>query len=238
MEVLSYKDILNGIEDVDVNSSTIKGYASVFGNVDSDGDVITRGAYAKTIQEWGPAGKNRIKMCWQHDIWDPIAKTIEMYEDEKGLAFVAQAPKDVPYINDRIKMIEAGVIDELSVGFRIIKREDGRDGVRKITEVKLYEYSLVTLAANDMARVTSVKGESMQTFVERLQAKSTNIMKMLRKGELTDETYHDLEYYHTQLIKHISDLMEPSKDTPFEPSDEDTQVTKSLQELKDLLSWN
>lgn len=240
-EILEYKDTLGGISDVDLSSHVIKGYASVFGNVDSDGDIMVKGAYAKTISEWGPQGKGRIKMCWQHDIYDPIAKTEELFEDSKGLGFVAHAPKDVSHISDRIKMIEGGVIDELSVGFRIIKREDGGSGIRKINEVKLYEYSLVTLASNELAKITMVKaGEKQEDAIARLHTKSQNIVKMMRNGTLTDESFHDLEYYHLQLLKHISDLLKPSDDTSTEPSD-DTQSDANINLIKDLkhsLSWN
>ncbi len=242
--VLEYKDTLGGISDVDLSSHIIKGYASVFGNIDSDGDIMVKGAYAKTISEWGPQGKGRIKMCWQHDIYDPIAKTIELFEDDRGLGFVAAAPKNVSHIDDRIKMIEGGVIDELSVGFRTIKQEAGQ-GVRRITEVKLYEYSLVTLASNELAKVTMVKGEQREDFIKRLQIKSQNIVKMMRNGTLTDESFHDLEFYHLQLLKHISDLMKPSTDTSAEPEKStqqddrsDSEVIKSLQDLKLSLRWN
>lgn len=243
-EILEYKDTIGGISDVDLSSHIIKGYASVFGNVDSDGDIMVKGAYSKTISEWGPQGKGRIKMCWQHDIYDPIAKTTELFEDDKGLGFVASAPKNVTHIDDRIKMIEGGVIDELSVGFRTIKQEAGQ-GARKITEVKLYEYSLVTLASNELAKITLVKSEKRGDFVKRLQSKSQNIVKMMRNGTLTDESFHDLEFYHLQLLKHISDLMKPSIDTSAEPdkstqqtNKSDSEAIKSLTELKSSLSWN
>lgn len=243
-ELIEYKDTLGGISDVDLSSHIIKGYASVFGNIDSDGDIMVNGAYSKTISEWGPKGKGRIKMCWQHDIYDPIAKTDELFEDGRGLGFVASAPKNVSHIDDRIKMIEGGVIDELSVGFRTIKQESGQ-GVRRITEVKLYEYSLVTLASNELAKVTMVKSEQREDFVKRLQSKSQNIVKMMRNGTLTDESFHDLEYYHLQLLKHISDLMKPSTDTSVEPDKStsqtdksDSETIKSLQDLKSLLQWN
>ncbi|WP_268232056.1 HK97 family phage prohead protease [Sphingobacterium sp. UT-1RO-CII-1] len=231
MGLLEYKDIIGGISDVDLASHTIKGYASVFGNVDSDNDIIERGAYSKTIKEWGPQGKNRIKMCWQHDLTDPIAKTNELFEDNYGLAFVASAIKGVAHIDDRIKMIEGGIVDEVSVGIVPVKTNKGTGGIRHLTENKLYEYSSVTLASNELARITAVKGMANIDVMARLETKSQNIMKMLRDGTLTDEAFHTLEFYHNQLLKHISDLLKPSADTSIEPSND----TQSAEEIKSII---
>ena len=57
--------------------------SSYFDNVDSDKDIIRKGAYQKTIQENG----NRVKYLYQHNMMQPIGKMKELYEDEKGLMF-------------------------------------------------------------------------------------------------------------------------------------------------------
>jgi hypothetical protein len=46
--------------DMEDGSRIITMYYSAFGNVDSDGDVITPGAFTKTLKENGPQAKNRI----------------------------------------------------------------------------------------------------------------------------------------------------------------------------------
>ena len=37
------------LQDIDDKTGIVKGYGSIFGNIDSDGDIITKGAYTKTI---------------------------------------------------------------------------------------------------------------------------------------------------------------------------------------------
>lgn len=241
------KDIIGSISDVDLETRTIKGYASVFGNVDSDGDIITKGSYAKTIKEWGPSGKSRIKHCWQHDITDPFLKTTELYEDSYGLAFVSTAPeelKDVDYIQNRIKLIQSGLVDELSVGI-IPVRSDRKNGVRRITEIKLFEYSSVTLASNELAKITSVKGtKGASDMVARLSQKSEAILSILKNGDVTDDCFFMLEYYHEQLLKHISDLIAaPDESTQQHAPSDDThedkgKIIESLTDLKSVLKWN
>lgn len=48
--ILEYKGINAGpdsIKDIDEKSGIVTGYFSIFGNKDSDNDVITKGAYKK-----------------------------------------------------------------------------------------------------------------------------------------------------------------------------------------------
>lgn len=206
---LIFKNITDGISDIDLKTSTIKGYASVFGNEDHDKDIIVKGSYSKTVKDWGPQGKARIKHCWQHDITDPFLKTSELYEDHYGLAFVSTVPpelKDVQFVQDRIKLIQAGLVDEVSVGI-IPVRSDRKNGIRYITENKLFEYSSVTLASNELARITSVKGSGAIDLLERLTKKSELVVSLLKNGDVTDDCFFMVEYYQQQLLKHISDLL-------------------------------
>ena len=77
------------ISDIDEKLGIVKGYGSVFGNEDSDKDIIEKGAYARTIKNNG----SRVKYLYQHDITKPIGKMRELFEDDKGLGFVAEVPK-------------------------------------------------------------------------------------------------------------------------------------------------
>ena len=143
---------LGELKDADEKSGIVKGYGSVFGNIDSDGDIINKGAYTKTISENG----NRVKYLYQHDMDKPLGKMVNLYEDEKGLVFEAEIPKTT-LGRDVMELMKAGVITENSVGILPIRKEMV-EGNRHINEVKLYEISAVTLAANDQAMIMDVKG--------------------------------------------------------------------------------
>ena len=73
------------VESSDDKQRTVKGYASVFSNLDSDNDTIHKGSFNRTIKSWGPDGKDRIKLVAQHDINRPIARITELKEDDNGL---------------------------------------------------------------------------------------------------------------------------------------------------------
>jgi hypothetical protein len=175
---------LGEVIDADEKMGIVKGYGSVFGNVDSDGDIITKGAYTKTISENG----NRVKYLYQHDMDKPIGKMIHLEEDAKGLVFEAQVPK-TQLGKDVIELMKAGVISENSVGILPLqKRMNGE--YRELTEVKLFEISAVTLAANDQAMILDVKGN---VDLEKVTKRYDKIAKLIRKGEISDELGFALE---------------------------------------------
>ena len=179
MNTILYKAAPVGeLIDADEKAGVIKGYGSYFGNKDSDNDVIMKGAYKKTIAENG----ERVKYLYQHDMNQPIGKMTELYEDEKGLVFVAEIAK-TQLGKDVVELMKSGVITENSVGIMPIQKNNKGD-YREITEVKLYEISAVTLAANDQAKILDVKGN---VDVEKLSKRYDNLTKLIRKGEISDE---------------------------------------------------
>lgn len=172
------------IIDADEKAGIVKGYASVFNNVDSDNDIIKSGAYKKTIAENG----RRVKYLYQHDMDKPIGKMVNLEEDDKGLVFEAEIAKTQLGM-DVIELIKAGVITENSVGILPIQKEMV-NGRREINEVKLYEVSAVTLAANDQAMILDVKGNVDPNKVIK---RYDNIARLIRKGNISDELGFALE---------------------------------------------
>lgn len=136
---------------VDSGEMQISGYASVFNVIDSYYDAIAPGAFAKTIME----NRNRIKLCYQHSLSCPIGKITELKEDNKGLFFSAKLA-NTTMGTDCYNLVKDGILDEISIGFQSIKDEFVND-VRVIREAKLWEISIVTLAANEYAKITDVK---------------------------------------------------------------------------------
>ena len=85
--------------------------------------------------------------------------------------------------------MKAGVITENSVGIMPIQKEV-RDGYRELTEVKLYEVSAVSLAANDQAKILDVK--SAENAAEVLKRYDT-LVKLIRKGNISDDMGYAIE---------------------------------------------
>jgi HK97 family phage prohead protease len=136
---------------------TFKGVASVFGSrVDSwIPTVIEHGAFTKTLKENGA----RVKLLWQHDISEPIGLPTSLAETMVGLE-VAGKISQTTRGKDAIVLTRDGVIDELSIGFDPIvynmeRLQDGSE-VRHITELRLWEISLVSFAADPLAKIHTV----------------------------------------------------------------------------------
>tara|TARA_R110000851_G_scaffold158169_1_gene301095 strand:- start:5773 stop:6162 length:390 start_codon:yes stop_codon:yes gene_type:complete len=79
--------------------------------------------------------------------------------------------------------MKAGIITENSVGILPLQGKE-KAGFREITEVKLYEISAVTLAANDQAKILDVKGN---VDVNKLSKRYDNLSKLLKKGNISDD---------------------------------------------------
>ena len=184
MAIIYKQSPLGDVQDMDEKRGIVKGYASYFENKDSDNDVIKKGAYKKTIEENG----DRVKYYYQHKLDKPLGKINELYEDEKGLMFVAEIPKTTLGM-DVLELMKAGVITENSVGIMPIQKEV-RDGYRELTEVKLYEVSAVSLAANDQAKILDVK--SAENAAEVLKRYDT-LVKLIRKGNISDDMGYAIE---------------------------------------------
>lgn len=147
------------ITSLDGEGRTVEGYANVFGNLDAVGDIVHPGAFVKTLNERG----GKIKFLWQHDLSEPLGRMVEMHEDAYGLAFKAVI-SDTARGRDALALLKDGAVDSFSIGYDSIKgatdyTKDPDTGatVRNLREVKLYEVSLVTLAANELATMTGLK---------------------------------------------------------------------------------
>ena len=138
----------------------IKAYALAFGNVDSWGDIIAPGAVDSFLAS---ENKDRMALCYQHNIHEVIGVITDMGVDEKGMWFEADVlptttGKDVQ------TLIRGGAIKEFSIGYYADKYHfEKRDGfmneIRILDEITIVEVSPVTRAANDKAVLIDAKAE-------------------------------------------------------------------------------
>lgn len=136
----------------------IEGYASLFGQTDQGGDVVAPGAYAKSLARLNER-KGRVRMLWQHDPLRPIGVWDEIHEDGRGLWVKGRLLEEVGQAREAAALIAAGAIDGLSIGYRTISAERDQKGQRLLTEIELWEVSLVTFPMLPAARLMQGKGE-------------------------------------------------------------------------------
>lgn len=139
------------------------GYASVFGIVDNQKDVILPGAFAKSL-----AGReSRVKLLWQHQMDEPIGVIERIFEDAKGLYVEGRLLLNVARAREAYDLVRSGALEGMSIGYKPVDYDfDSETGVRRIKEVALYEISLVTFPANAAANITVVKSGEQPLWLE------------------------------------------------------------------------
>lgn len=166
-----------GLIGADDQTGVVEAIVSVTGVLDHDKDVIEPGAYKDTLT------KRRPKGIFSHD-WGKWASRTEAVEelmpgDPRLAGYAAKMNKPWPagagglYVRTRynldtqtgrdayndVKFFSETGECEWSIGYKVPtgKGVRGKDGVRRIREVDLYEYSPVLFGANSMSGTVSVK---------------------------------------------------------------------------------
>lgn len=138
-----------------------EGYASVFGVVDSDGDIIEPGAFDQALKTQTRA----VAMFFNHRRNEiPVGKWLSLTEDSTGLLVRGELTPGNPQSDALKAAMIHGTVGGMSVGFSATK-----DNVTPIATgysfksvARLSEISICTFPANEQATVSALK--SMDTI--------------------------------------------------------------------------
>lgn len=167
--IISGLEVRRALPDVPDHIVQLRGYASVTevpyavaGGPDAGGwmETISRGAFKRTLGR----DQNRA-LLFHHDGSKILASTraggLRMEEDSVGLLIEADLDTRVSWINDTALQVEAGTIDEMSIGFYARGQEWNRDFTeRTVTEVRLIEATLTWAGANSATVATIERSRS------------------------------------------------------------------------------
>lgn len=118
----------------------IRGYASLWGVADLNGDVVAKGAFAASVAK---SGVGSVRMLHQHEARSVVGVWDRIEENERGLYVEGRVMDWSAEARFAQALSRAGALDGLSIGFRSHRaRRDGR--LRVLVEVELWEVSLVT----------------------------------------------------------------------------------------------
>jgi HK97 family phage prohead protease len=228
MSLFQTKNIELSVKDVDTAGRRVKIMLSKFDNVDSDGDVIVKGAFSKSIKERGPdAQSNRkIKFLRYHDFEHQIGIFTKLEESADGLLAYADLGRSTKG-EDAFLDYQDGLITEHSIGFQTISDKiEYRDGYQVLKEVILWEGSAVTFGANSETPLFTVSKGNGKDYLEKLNKKMNGLTSALKNGKGTDERLEEIEMNlrvcQTKYNEVINSLItkEPTKVTPEVKSDE------------------
>ena len=206
---------------VDQASRKVSGYFAAFGNVDLAGDLIVKGAFAKSIADRGPGTQNgnKIAFLYQHDMTQPLGLITKLMEDDFGLYFeaiITTQPTD-PLFDTVLAQLKDGTLDQFSIGYNYVwdnnKMQYDPDLDAFIClELYLAEGSIVTLSCNPLAQFEGMKSKEQ----EDMRIKLRNDLELELKA-----LSHPRQFKLRQVI---SDLLALSTAKPTETLREETKA--------------
>src|SRR5690625_656881 len=180
---LSPKQLKAGPDD-GLDEGQFQAYASVFGNVDSYGDIVEKGAFANTLKAWEESGKP-IPLLFGHNFSDPdynLGHVVKAVEDEHGLLVTAELDLENPKSAQVYRMLKGKRMDQMSFAFDVIEYEqaksDDDEPITKLKERALHEVSVVPLGANRETEILAVKSLAENIKAGRvISAKNEEVLR-------------------------------------------------------------
>lgn len=184
---------LKDLTVLDDGPGTIEGYRSVFGVIDEGGDIVVKGAFAKTLSEYLHSGFTAQAHDW--DFKEAVGFPVDAYEDDHGWYVKSQfhSTPDAQLIRTKAKeRMDAGKQVSFSFGYAVkshthieakdyeaelpqyikadhltamMKKAHEFTRIRIIKEVEAIEDSIVTAPMNKRAAATGVKSDDIKTLV-------------------------------------------------------------------------
>lgn len=140
----------------DGKQGIFEGYASVFNNTDSDGDIILPGAFKNALTNQS----RKVAMFFNHKTWEiPVGKWEALEEDSKGLLVRGQLTPGHSGASDLKAAMQHGTVEGMSVGFSVSKDDYTIIPSGRIFKniASLREISVCTFPANELAGVSAMK---------------------------------------------------------------------------------
>lgn len=189
------------------------GLAAVYNNRDFGGDVITPGAFTKTIQE----KSGRFPLFYRHKVNVGVSVVEDSAEGLLTKGFLNLDKQDARDVHSDMKFYKSHGMDfGMSIGYLSIPdKTEFKGGSRVLREVMLFENTLDELPLNDRARVQSVKSltgiEEFAAICEEIKSAGgmTSAMQT-RMREIMDGHASVIEE-HRALMNKFRALMDSTK---------------------------
>lgn len=162
------------------DTGIVEAIVSVFGNVDSVGDITQHGAFAKTLAEWSAKG-DPIPFVFSHQ-WDNpdayLGAIVDAREVPEGLYVKAQVDLTDPAAAKVHRLLKQRLITQFSFGYIArdweMKSDSEHGKVRVLTDVQLLEAGPTLLGANTATRLIQA---ASALLAEKTTAGETAVME-------------------------------------------------------------
>jgi uncharacterized protein len=172
--------------DDGADEGVFEALVSVFGNVDSYGDVVMPGAFAASLDEWAKSGAP-IPVYWSHRMDDPdynIGEVLEAKETADGLWVKGRLDLDSPKAAQVYRLFKGRRVTQFSFAYDV--REGAwveKDGAEfyELRDVKLYEVGPTPIGANQETDLLAVKSAA-----RHLAAKAGRVLSSKNENTLRE----------------------------------------------------
>jgi len=172
---MEFKQLSYDLKELDDTKGVVIAYANTYNFKDSDGDISAFGSFDKTVTE----NFKRIRVLKDHNPTMMIGVPLSIdTKDSYGLLTTSQFNMNKALSKDMftdIKLMhETGLNAELSIGYRVMQRDQKDKSI--IKEYKLMEYSfLSSWGANQLSTVQDIKSIKSHYGIMELIEKSYNL---------------------------------------------------------------
>lgn len=237
---------LAGVKTAGLAEGQFEGYASVFDHLDSQGDIVRRGAFTKSI-----GSGQVVPLIWTHQSNDPRAyvgevKTAE--ETDEGLRIVGEFDLDSDEGRAAYRQVKARRVTGLSIGYTVKNSTKSAEtaGATDLLDLDLQEISLVPRGANDRALIDSVKSAAPTKLVKARAAISEAEADDTENAPADDIDLTVGERLLTTLqaaTEAAQEIVQAAEDAGRDLSDDEAvSVAKSLRTVKfakgEIAVWN
>jgi uncharacterized protein len=231
---LEYRSVtLTDIKAKEDEPGKFAGRASVYGVVDSYGDVVMPGAFTKHLQASG----NRIKVLAQHDPSDVIG--LATLSDKIDALWIEEAKLvlDLPSAKDMYTRLTNGLIDGISIGYEVMPggATFNKQGIRELHDIKLWEVSLVTWPANAFSLVTDVKSDGRDELSAQIERLAGAAVALKNAIEVEQKAGAKFSKENAALIVSAYDVLAKLR-AQVTPEDEDEKARKAQSEIAESLA--
>jgi HK97 family phage prohead protease len=173
--------ITKSLEQITIaEEGIIKGYASVFNNVDDQYEVVQKGAYKRSIDHH----KGHFPIFGNHKV--EIGATTKAFEDDYGLyiegKLFIEDIEDAQKISAIMKARKSLGIETYPMSIGILVKQSGfgqvgQEPVRVIKEARILEVTLTPIAANELAS-TIKQLDEVNIWYDRCRELTSTVEKL------------------------------------------------------------
>lgn len=233
MDFYKTKDFKQSVSVADDKKRYVEGYFAAFDTKDSDGDIIVKGAFKRTIEEIGPlANHPRIKHVMDHDMTQQLGKLVELKEDNHGLFYRSQIGTH-PLANDFWERVKSELITEHSIGYWPVRNDPQRQA-NYLIELGLKEGSSLNYwAANPFTPLTAAyeKSKSKKNFLKELEKRAKKLQEYLKTATAEDEILETLTNEYMLAFQFISDNKSTLNVDETQGTDKEVNEEKDVEAL-------